>query len=84
MGVRQEFLHPRIARLHLVDDRVDFHPIAGGQQDAFLHARIGAEPAEGFPQAAVRHRQLLTDFHGRGLVAEPDDNDVHGVRLTDG
>ena len=57
----------------------DFHAIAGGKNEAFIHARMLHQAAQAISQARFGNRQLLTDFHRRGEMVDADDLHAHEV-----
>lgn len=77
MGIGQEFLDPPIPLLNIVNDRIDFDTIAGGQQQAFFHAGIRRQPTERLAHPALRHRQLLANLDRRRLMTESDYDYMH-------
>ncbi len=57
----------------------DLHPVAGGDDHRLLHALHGSQLAQGIGQARLRNRKTLPHVHWRGLVVDPQYEEIHGV-----
>jgi hypothetical protein len=77
MRISQEILDSSIPRLDLIDDGIDLNAIARRQQYPFPHPLVRTETGQGFSHPALRDRKFLADFDRGGLVAQPDNDNVH-------
>ena len=61
--------------------RHHLHPIAGGNDHAFLDAGISRQAFDRFRQARLRDGELLAHLDRCGLVVHADDDKVHERNL---
>ena len=54
-------------------DAEHLHPVAGGDDHGFAHARRGQKPL--FQGAGILDREELADLHARSAVVEPNKTD---------
>jgi hypothetical protein len=68
---------------------VDFHAVAGGDDDSFINVRKAGEGLDGGGQVFAWHGDTLADFHGGAGVAEAEaekhgaDEGMKGDGMTD-
>jgi hypothetical protein len=77
MSIGQEFLYTPVAAFQVFDDGVHFDAVTCGEQQSLAHTRVRTETTERFAETAFRNGELLTNLDRSGLVAQPDNNDMH-------
>ena len=74
----QEFVHQRL-RVHRIFRRDgNLHAVACGQDAGFRDARARLQGLQGFRQRRLGKSQAFPHLDGRGLVADPCDQQFHG------
>jgi hypothetical protein len=59
----------------------DFDTVAGGQDEGFLDAGLGAQSLERFRELGVRKGDSFADGDGRRLVVQAGNGKPHGANL---
>ena len=77
MSIGKKLLNAIVSGIDIIDDRIDFDSITGGQQNAFSNALIGTQTMERFTQPASRNREFFPHFNRSSLVAQSDDDNMH-------
>src|SRR5215210_5708121 len=77
--IREQVEHPP-PRAFVLDDGVDFGPVAGREQHGFGDDALVLEAPEEAPARARRERDALAHLHRRRAMAHPRNRDKH--RLT--
>jgi len=62
-----------------IDDAVHLGAVAGGHDEAFLHARPGAQVVQRLGEPRGVENDAFPDFHGRSSMIQAQDEDRHGA-----
>src|ERR1035441_4007209 len=81
---REVLKEPVHVAIDLWGDTIDFHPVAGGEDDDFCQVTPQLEPAAVAAQPGGMHRELLAQFNRRGLIAQSSNEEFNAVAARRG